>query len=205
MGTVFSIGIRRLPKPGQTSAIWPLSRRKAYLLSEGIDAPLSVDSSVWPAPTIDPATAQSIVEMRLTKFDDGYHLEEVRQAEGLLRLEIPQDYRWTLFGCDEKTNVSICERVGLRPHHVELFSVLSQDEWVFLGFDIADAGLTSGLSNCAFVGDEKQKLVEQFAASLNEYGLFTDRGLANNFVEVSNARVNEHAPFFVFGIWVKKK
>jgi hypothetical protein len=205
METVFSIGIRRWPKPGQTSAIWPLARRRAFLLNEGIDVPLSVDSSVWPAPTIAPATAQRLDEMRLTRFDDSYHLEDVRQVQGLLRLEIPRGDRWTLFGCDEKTNLSLCERVGLRPHQVGVSSVLGQSEWAFLGFDIADAGLTSGLSNCAFVGDEKQKLANQFAASLNEHGLFTDLDLANRFVEISNARVNEHAPFFAFGIWVQKE
>ena len=73
--------------------------------------------------------------------------------------------------------------------------------WRPLGFDIAD-GAISGLSNCGYLPDEAHALREAWAARLNEHGLFDEARDALAFRAVTDARVREHAPFAVYGIWM---
>ncbi len=75
--------------------------------------------------------------------------------------------------------------------------------WHLLGYDVADVGRTSGLSNCGFVPDVEDvaALRARWGPSLNEWHLFTDLEEALSFAEMSDVRVAEHAPFHVFGLW----
>jgi hypothetical protein len=73
--------------------------------------------------------------------------------------------------------------------------------WDLLGYDVADGAWFCGLSNCAYTPDEPVTLRESWAPELNEHHLFHDREPAFGFVEVTNARVPEHAPFHVYGLY----
>jgi hypothetical protein len=71
-----------------------------------------------------------------------------------------------------------------------------------LGYDVADDVFLSGLSNCGYTDDEKSALRPKWAPHLNKYHLFDDANIAYEFKTIADARVCEHAPFFVFGIYL---
>jgi hypothetical protein len=76
-------------------------------------------------------------------------------------------------------------------------------QWQFLGFDVCDSGFLSGLTNCGYL-DSAELLAARrnWGTSLNEHHLFKDPEPAFEFKIYSDHRVQEHAPFFVFGLWV---
>jgi hypothetical protein len=71
--------------------------------------------------------------------------------------------------------------------------------WTLLGYDVADPGI-SGLTNCGYDGRDVE-LKAAWGPRLNEHHLLTTLDDAFAFRNVTNARVVEHAPFFVFGLW----
>jgi hypothetical protein len=71
----------------------------------------------------------------------------------------------------------------------------------FLGYDVADIGRISGLSNCAYVPDEREALRSEWGPKLNDHHLFTQLEPARAFRRLTDARVPEHAPFYVYGIY----
>ncbi|MBJ6765061.1 hypothetical protein JGU66_30225 [Myxococcaceae bacterium JPH2] len=75
------------------------------------------------------------------------------------------------------------------------------EDWTLLGYDVADAGLTSGLSNCGYRPSELAQLRASWAAQLNGHHLFEEFGSALAFRDVTARRVPEHAPFFVYALW----
>jgi hypothetical protein len=75
--------------------------------------------------------------------------------------------------------------------------------WSLLGFDVADSSFLSGLANCGYT--DHLVLLEarkNWANRLNEWHLFQEEDAARSFREEVDIRVPEHAPFFVFGLWV---
>jgi len=75
-------------------------------------------------------------------------------------------------------------------------------EWRLLGFDVSDGGLLSGLSNCGYSPDEIVTLRPQWASRLNSRHQFDTVEDAFEFRKLTDARVPEHAPFFVFGLYL---
>lgn len=78
--------------------------------------------------------------------------------------------------------------------------------WRFLGYDILD-GIegVSGLSNCGIHENKKQALREKWGPNLNEHHLFDDVSKAVEFKEFIDKEVPEHAPFYIYGIWLVKE
>jgi hypothetical protein len=75
--------------------------------------------------------------------------------------------------------------------------------WAFLGYDVADLGGLSGLMNCGFGPDEDVEALRfHWGPKLNRWHLFDRLEDARKFKELSNQRVQEHAPFYVDGIWL---
>jgi hypothetical protein len=73
---------------------------------------------------------------------------------------------------------------------------------VLLGYDVADVHFTSGLSNCGYLGEEREWLRSKWGRDLNEHHLFRESTRALEFVAVTDKRVPEHAPFLVFGVYL---
>lgn len=71
-----------------------------------------------------------------------------------------------------------------------------------LGYDVADRVFTSGLSNCGYTDAEKAALRPVWADRLNTFHLFAEPHVACQFKVTADARVPEHAPFLVFGIYL---
>jgi len=76
--------------------------------------------------------------------------------------------------------------------------------WSFLGYDVSDQWGLSALSNCGFnpETDDIQALRTIWGSRLNKHHLFDRLDDAIAFRELSNKRIEEHAPFFIFGIWL---
>ena len=77
----------------------------------------------------------------------------------------------------------------------------SAPQWELVGYDICDAAGTSGLSNCSYSPSEVDALRTRWARALNEYHLFRTLDDALSYRQLTDARVPEHAPFAVIGIW----
>ncbi|QRK05845.1 hypothetical protein JQX13_37765 [Archangium violaceum] len=55
---------------------------------------------------------------------------------------------------------------------------------------------------CGYTESEAPGLRAQWSGHLNEHHLLGDLGRALEFRDASDERVPEHAPFFVFGLWL---
>ena len=75
-------------------------------------------------------------------------------------------------------------------------------EDALLGFDVRERFLppSSGLSNCGYSPTEVARLRGAWASDLNEHHLFADVGRALAFRDLTDHRVPEHAPFFVYAL-----
>lgn len=73
--------------------------------------------------------------------------------------------------------------------------------WTLIGYDVSYAFLLSGLTNCGYSNGEIIDFRNQFRSDLNEHHLFSEIKRADDFRRKCNARVKEHAPFYVYGIW----
>lgn len=165
---------------------WTAERRSTYLLRPDVRFPLSVDPNVWERPAGDlpaplPWTAVEDVQQRAAALMASKH--HVCVAVFAAAAEDP------------------AEEEDLRSRTGADSPLATHPAWTFVGFDIADGTEISGLSNCGY-GAELETLRAAWASRLNDRGLFRDIEDAFAFREVTNARVPEHAPFTVYGIWI---
>jgi len=92
------------------------------------------------------------------------------------------------------------EHIGGVP--VESFRLVDTEPLLLLGFDVADRWLLSGLTNCVHRSEpDFAGLKHDYEPFLNRFHLFDDSEIANTFRHVSDGRVPDHAPFFVFSLW----
>jgi hypothetical protein len=70
-----------------------------------------------------------------------------------------------------------------------------------LGYDVADAGRISGLSNCGYTEGEVRAMGPVWADRLNSFGLLSTLEDAVAFRQQCDQRVPEHAPFWVYALW----
>lgn len=75
----------------------------------------------------------------------------------------------------------------------------------FLGYDVADDGLTSALSNCEYSALDIISARDAFAFSINDHGLIENMESASIFRDYSFVRVPEHAPFFIYSLWASRR
>jgi hypothetical protein len=164
---------------------------------------------VWPSIFAPPtATQRSSVELALpewvgvnTPFWDDLNA---------LRTAIPEDYGgkhpYWVIAATWHTDTSFADegkREGkmLGPYPTATTPRRRETGWRFLGFDVADPGI-SGLTNCGYDPIERDTLAGQFGHDLNRFHLFDDIDRAFEFRTITSARVPEHAPFFVIGLWL---
>lgn len=184
---------------------WIDVRRQDFLLVPDVLKPLSVDRIVW-SETDDISYPESC-----DKYGYGFM--------GLLASAIPQNEsqgiciaisaypkHWSPIQ-KEYWDALISDRDGreIGTQYLVQDSIPSPDPTKFelLGFDVADSGLISALSNCGWSPEEKPEATACWKKYLNHHHLFDDACKAQEFVEFSDKRVQEHAPFFVFGLWCR--
>jgi len=176
--------------------------RESFLLKPDIKRPLSVDTDIWPS-----------------VFDD---FEESEIPKHSLR---PSVWVWfdlkameAFFMGQNKVQNRRGVRLGVeliieKPLHGDDFwegvlgpySPLSPGKipssWMPLGYDVADRYQVSGLSNCAYEQSEKGSLQSTWESRLNEHGLFHKQDDAISFRDITDKRVQDHAPFYVYALF----
>ena len=80
--------------------------------------------------------------------------------------------------------------------------VLLEAGWKSLGYDAADKMLYSPLMNDALGLDENKWIADRYRLHVNEYGLFSQSEVAEDFAATIAARIPDHSPCFAVGIWV---
>ena len=157
---------------------WPLDRRRDYLLSN-VAEPLSVDISVWPS---NRGATLGDIETDFSVAKEVF-AEKAEADSGVWLIAItiqkePERKEFSTWGVGEVDT-----------------------SWELLGYDIADQGMLSGLSNCMYNEKETVNLQPVWSPHLNEHHLFNDIAYAVKFRTLTELRVPEHAPFAVYGLY----
>lgn len=169
--TVLGYDVRVHPTP------WTEERRRNYLLANAA-APLSVDMSVWPSGR--GTSLRGEIETDFC-FVEKFFAKKTEENVWLIAITLQKElYR------KEFSNWGIGE--------VDV-------SWEFLGYDIADQGMLSGLSNCMYNEKEIEILKSVWSPDLNKHHLFKDIACAVKFRTLTELRVPEHAPFAVYGLY----
>jgi len=178
---------------------WDEQRKHRYLLRTDVVRVLSTDSRVWP----------SIFQLERS-FDRTNDLPEYRYvSENLAELqrlacEVMQKsnrpYSTIAIALMTKT-CSASEIAEWRKEYPPPEPSDVKSQWTFLGYDISDRFFLSGLSNCGY-DEERLVLQGEWNSYINECHLVSDLDSAERFKIITDNRVKEHAPFYVFGIWL---
>jgi hypothetical protein len=180
---------------------WPAERRRLYLLKEDVEKPLSLDPLVWPNLFGDgmfETLASAPVAAPSWRGPNSPLWEDLGALQALLQstLALPA---YDVIAVTRLTQKDYVPSVA-GPYGGPTRPAQRDRAWALLGYDVAD-GAISGLSNCGYSDDEAQAGRARWAPLLNENHLFARVEDAFDFAAYSDARVPEHAPFFVFGLW----
>jgi len=204
----------RLHKDDYPPDFWNESHRDQFLLSPEIEWPLSCDPLVWPSVffskifrnevtgacgsiEVDPDVDDGNYWLNLEQMKTHYETHKLPGTKGVLVAfhlfteKIPDD-GVILYSVSNGIQCGII----VNPTTPKLCPEGSE----FFGYDVADAAWISGLSNCGYSSDEKRVLRKQWGSRLNSLGLLDTLDDALEFRRLSDKRVAEHAPFWIYGI-----
>lgn len=159
---------------------WDASRRALYLLREDVKKPLSVDAWVWPSLFGDglPGSERERLSLRDARLPDwkGPNAplwdELARMRSGLGSLGAASAEPHALIAVSWLWDGRPAEGSWLGgPYREPTVPAAREEGWRFLGFDVADGGFISGLSNCGYTDAEAASLRSQWAGLLNEHHL----------------------------------
>jgi hypothetical protein len=184
--------VRDACDPGAT---WDGARRDLYLLRGDAPRPLSVDVRVWPG-LFDTVLSPPA----WTGPNQGLWEDLFAMREALGPLGPTPSPAWTV-AVGWVAQAGVFQPTEWGPFIEPVTPSSLGAEWTLLGFDVADAGFISGLSNCGYEPAERAELRAVWAASLNEHHLFRDVERALAFRTLSDERVADHAPFFVYSLY----
>ena len=176
---------------------WDQCRKEISLLREDIQKPLSTDTMVWDEVT------------KLCKIKQPKWIGANDIWEDLGKLEKFVDkHRQKLMPHWIIAITWLCEANNPYrskydvPYLTKVYPCQVQPTWEFLGYDISDMWLLSGLTNCGYTApDDINKLKNTWSKHFNSYHLFEDFNKALEFRDLTDQRVPEHSPFSVFGIY----
>lgn len=183
------------------SELWPAPRRDQFLYRLDVKKVLSVDTRVWPAVLASmnfPLQYQAALQYLWANAQELRDaLSQVGHATPLLPF---RTVAITLVAEGaESIHPAASSLTGLvQPPQLE-------PQWRLLGYDVADAWLLSALTNCGFLPghDDVDTLRRSWAPYLNEFHLFSDPAAASAFRKMSDQRLaQDHAPTFVYGLWL---
>jgi hypothetical protein len=181
---------------------WPERFRRISLLKQDVEKPLSVDIRIWPS-VFDDVLEPPSWTGGLNTWDD------LDRLESFLRQERARDLSfWVIAISVVLDGLSESERELWRtgpPRIPTIKPDMIDSSWSFLGFDVGDQWLISGLTNCQYNEQTMPTNQSKYQRLLNQYHLFNELEAADRFRRDTNLRVPEHAPFAVFGIYSVEK
>lgn len=170
--------------------IWPQERRALYLLDPFVKLPLSVDRAAWPE--------TDSIEIKHMLFIDHF-TDEFSAPNGLdlysVKESIDEFFNANLIAIDFDKSVA-----GFLREKNSIAGTKYYSATRFIGYDVCDNNLISGLTNCALSHEEKNLLQLRYAKNLNEYGLFKDDTYAREYTLEMDRLIPEHQPFLVAGL-----
>jgi hypothetical protein len=203
---------------------WGAVGREAFLLRPEIEAPISVDRLICPSIFQPEVQRSEESKIMLTRFTPSLPVNRTvtQQADDwpesdLNILGLWTDFRKMLSWAEQKPDLKkfirfpIAIQMLLEPEMAsELLwltvtdtgqkPVLCADEWPLLGYDVADRGRISALSDCSYDGGDLREARLRWGNYVNDWGLLNDLKPATSFREVSNERIREHAPFYTYRV-----
>ena len=189
------LGFDIRPRPQLSDLVWTKERRSLFLLRDDVQQPLSVDQTVWPSCLPEPNG-----EQWRGVLGHWSSLDAISKAAARERIEeTVARFVATLVVLESLSDEERTKWLSTRLD--ETFPSRLDPGWSLLGYDVADQWLTSGLSNCGYVGTEHDEWKSRWGDRLNDVHLSNDRLEASNFAKATNERVPEHAPFFVYGLF----
>ncbi len=204
--------IRRRPED-YVDSDWTRDRRELYLLRPEVRWPLSVDTAVWPTVfeyRFSATTGARPYPRGTTPVDPGYSFSGLWRDLAHMRAIHKQHQIDQIVGIE----IGVCLFVDPRTRTDSSSFLLLDDRIVppvvppelptnssLLGYDVADGSLVSGLCNCASDTTTMRELQTSWSSSVNEYGLIETLDNAIRFRSIADARVPEHSPFWIFGIY----
>jgi hypothetical protein len=177
------------------SDTWDAKRREQFLLRTDVVQPFSTDTTVWPS-AIDADLRPRTCIGHQTLWNDLEHLQSFSAP-------LVTEHSW-LIAVTVKLANEPKEELDWWKLEVPIATPAELSEaWSLLGYDVSDRWLLSGLSNSGFLTgiDDVNSLRASWSRRLNEHHLFYAPEDAYEFRDLSNLRIAEHSPFFVFGIW----
>ncbi|HXH85088.1 MAG TPA: hypothetical protein VNN07_19420 [Candidatus Tectomicrobia bacterium] len=197
---------------GAVARLWTPERRARFLLRRDAAPVLSVDVAVWPS-VFD--TGQGIglaaAERERWRFAGLPTPPWTGANDGLWEDLAAMRAHAAAQAATCPPHVAIAvtwlqpdgvEPGPVGPHPAATHPAAPDPAWPCAGLDVADGSRLSGLSNCGYGEDEAAALVARWAPRLNRWHLFDDPQDALAFREVADARIPEHAPFFVYGLYL---
>ena len=180
----------------EVALTWDAKRREEFLFRTDVMQPFSADTTVWPA-VLESNLRPAVCIGHQDLWSD---LECLRSSLLSPEMKVSDTYDLIAitFHSDTDSLAEVwCSEVP--PTNPTLLSEASS----FLGYDVTDKWLLSGLSNCGFLPDldDVQALRHEWSGKLNGHHLFDNLKDALIFTELSDKRVTEHSPFFVVGLW----
>lgn len=210
MGTVLieehllGFDARAAPSPWS----WSAERRSSYLLRLDVQSPLSTDTMVWPSLYDQGSEAERLGLPMLQppgwRGPNADLWDNLGALQGDLdKSKAPPPY-WLIAVAWVADEASQREPRSYGPYVEPMTPSTLSPAWTLLGFDVADDGRLSGLTDCGY-GVEQGPLKEAWSPRINEHHLFGESEDALAFRLVCNERVPEHAPFFAYGLWLIEK
>lgn len=153
------------------------------------------------------------IESRIVR--DSFLLKPMRTVRSVDRWVWPSRQPTTRFSLPDVSDdgilvaITFCETPDVLKTDKEYFESLASGcspstvppRMPLIGYDVCDRALLSGLLNCAYSEEEKARLQPLWEPSLNDSHLFNSVAMASRFASEAAARVPEHAPFFIFGLY----
>jgi hypothetical protein len=169
---------------------WTPARRREVLLRGDVAKPLSVDALVWPS-VFHELPIPGCGGVAADLWDD---LDEMRAALAERREPAHRIVAVSWLSDDP------FGKGGPRHGPRDALPCDLGPEWELLGYDVADGSCVSGLSSCGYSPFERAELAPSWGPKLNGAHLLPDPEDAFLYRALSDRRVSERAPFFVFAL-----
>jgi hypothetical protein len=194
--------------------LWDQPRRNTFLLQPAVQKPLSVDPLVWTS-FFDtgqglglPASERQRLRLAGRRTPawigpSGLLWSDLSSMMVFYSAERDRIQKHVVLAVGWVSDAEFSDAGAFGPHRSPTQPAVRDPGWRRLGYDVADGSLLSGLMNCALREEEQTRRGgHRWGAQLNAAHLFDDILAAFAFRDASNALVAEHAPFFVYGLYV---
>ncbi len=195
--------------------LWNSERRGIHLLKQDVSRVFSTDTMVWPSLFLPAIGGFSEEEERTMGWDKilerpawtGCHqdlwedLAHLRDCLATTKATLSKPY-W-IIAVTHQASTGAEDEPRNMPRFEPAVTTSFGAGWRFLGYDVSDEYLLSGLSNCGYRDEDFTTTPRaRWEACLNENHLFDSFDEAEAFRRSCDERVKEHAPFTAFGLYV---